>query len=187
VADDVNELNLQPPFDFMQTVWAVDHALQNLSRAMEKKLGLSGPQRLVVRVIGQFPGISGIALARILHLDPSSLTWHVSHLVRRRIVARAVSSRDKRQIELRLTARGKRLDVATPGTVQAAVEELATYVEREDLDNARAVLSKLAGALQRQRGLLEKPSLAPTAASRRRPPRNSTITRPSRGTRRGAR
>ena len=43
--------------DLLGLVWAVDHALQRRSRAMAAKLGITGPQRPLVRIIGRFPNI----------------------------------------------------------------------------------------------------------------------------------
>ena len=38
--------------EFMRVLWAVDHALQSTSKWMEVRLGVTGPQRLVIRMIG---------------------------------------------------------------------------------------------------------------------------------------
>ena len=43
-------------------------------KRMEQRSGVTGPQRLVLRVVGLFPGISAGALARLLHVHPSTLT-----------------------------------------------------------------------------------------------------------------
>ena len=44
--------------DFMRLLWAVDHSLQSASKRMESTFGITGPQRLVVRIVGRFPGIA---------------------------------------------------------------------------------------------------------------------------------
>ena len=69
----------------MRLLWAVDHGLQTRSKRMAVGLGITGPQRLVLRIVGRFPGISAGQLSRILHLDPSTLTG----ILRRHGAARA--------------------------------------------------------------------------------------------------
>src|ERR687888_5890 len=65
---------LGPVLDFMQRLWAVAHELQSISKRMDAHLGVTGPQRLVVRILGRRPGLSAGELAAILHLHPSTLT-----------------------------------------------------------------------------------------------------------------
>src|SRR5439155_8811053 len=59
--------------DFMRLLWAVDHSLQSASKRMEAAYGITGPQRLVVRIVGRFPGIAAGRVAEILHVHPSTL------------------------------------------------------------------------------------------------------------------
>lgn len=56
--------------DFLRLIWAVDHALQRRSKVMAATLGITGPQRLVIRMIGRFPSIHARQLADTLHLHP---------------------------------------------------------------------------------------------------------------------
>ena len=150
-----SEPSLGIPLDFMRTVWAVDHALNGLSRMMESRLGVTGPQRLVLRVVGRVPGISMSALSRMVHLDPSTLTGHLNRLVDAGLVTRRRASDDKRRFELRLTAAGARFDVATPGTIEAAVTALTRSFSATELKHGRRVLARLALELQKQITVIE--------------------------------
>ena len=58
---------------FMQLLWAVVHGLDKASKRMSAEIGVTGPQRLVLRVVGLFPGLSAGDLAAILHVHPSTL------------------------------------------------------------------------------------------------------------------
>src|SRR5664279_719632 len=42
--------------DFMRLIWALDHGLQSLSKRMQATLGLTGPQRVALRVLGRESG-----------------------------------------------------------------------------------------------------------------------------------
>ena len=83
-----SELPVGDAIDFLRLIWAVDHALQRRSKAMAATLGITGPQRLVIRIIGRFPSIHAKQLAGILHLHPSSLTAVLKRLERRDLVRR---------------------------------------------------------------------------------------------------
>src|SRR5258705_7138033 len=82
--------------DFMRLLWAVDHALQSTSKRMESTFGLTGPQRLVVRIVGRFPGIAAGRIAGILHVHPSTLTGVLRRLESRRVLPRRPSPRHAR-------------------------------------------------------------------------------------------
>ena len=40
---------------FMQLLWGVVHGLEKVSKRMSAEIGVTGPQRLALRVIGLFP------------------------------------------------------------------------------------------------------------------------------------
>ncbi|MEO8259680.1 MAG: MarR family transcriptional regulator [Acidobacteriota bacterium] len=134
--------------DFLRLMWAVDHALQRRSKAMAATLGIAGPQRLVIRIIGRFPSIHARQLADILHLHPSSLTALLKRLERRHLIRRWPDNRDRRRWLLGLTRQGQALNRDAPGTIEAAVQRLLETTTRDDLDVTRAVLDKLARALE---------------------------------------
>jgi DNA-binding MarR family transcriptional regulator len=95
----------------------VDHALQSTSKWMEVRLGITGPQRLVIRMIGCFPGISAGALANLLHVHPSTLTGVLRRLSDRGAIRRSTDPYDSRRALFWLTARGRRVDRLRSGTV----------------------------------------------------------------------
>jgi DNA-binding MarR family transcriptional regulator len=135
--------------DFLRLIWAVDHALQRRSRSMAATLRITGPQRLVIRIIGRFPSIHARQLADILHLHPSSLTALLKRLERRDLVRRWPDERDRRRWLLGLTRQGQALNRETPGTIEAAVQRVLKTTTRNDLEVTRRVLSKLARELDR--------------------------------------
>src|SRR2546423_13583048 len=66
--------------DFMRLLWALDHALQSASKRMESNFGMTGPQRLVMRIVGRFPGIAAGRDAQIQHGHPSPMTGNLKPL-----------------------------------------------------------------------------------------------------------
>lgn len=136
--------------ELMRSIWAVDHAMRSLSRVMEARLGVSGPQRLVVRVVAKRPGIGAGELAALLHLDASTLTAHLTKLEEGGLLDRYTSEEDRRRTRIYLTAKGRRLDVAAPGTVEAAVDEVLGGMSAEAVPLIEEFLERLTIALATQ-------------------------------------
>jgi DNA-binding MarR family transcriptional regulator len=133
--------------DFMRLIWALDHGLQSLSKRMQATLGLTGPQRVALRVLGRAPGMSAGALAEILRLHPSTLTGILQRLEGRGLVRRAVDPRDRRRSRLELTARGRRLDVPTPNTVEAVAGRVLARYSKTRIRSAAEILEAVAEGL----------------------------------------
>src|SRR5216110_3297181 len=112
--------------DFMRLLWAVDHALQSASKRMEASFGITGPQRLVVRIVGRFPGIAAGRVAEILHVHPSTLTGILKRLEARGVLQRRSDPRDARRALFGLTAKGRKLDTVRTGAVELAVRRVIT-------------------------------------------------------------
>ena len=110
--------------DFMRLLWAVDHSLQSASKRMEATYGITGPQRLVVRIVGRFPGIAAGRVADILHVHPSTLTGILKRLEARGIIQRRSDPRDARRALFGLTPKGRKLDTVKTGTVELAVRRV---------------------------------------------------------------
>jgi MarR family transcriptional regulator, organic hydroperoxide resistance regulator len=132
---------------FMQLLWAVVHGLERTSKGMAAELGVTGPQRLVLRVVGLFPGLSAGDLAAVLHVHPSTLTGVLRRLVAQRLLVRVADPVDRRRAILRLTAGGSRVNATRRGTVEAVVAAALADVRPADRMAARRVLERLAGRL----------------------------------------
>src|SRR5438045_6605311 len=88
---------LGPVLDFMRLLWSIEHGLQRMSKRMEGELGITGPQRLVLRVVGQFPNLSASELADIVRLHPSTITGILQRLVARGFLQRQSDPSDSRR------------------------------------------------------------------------------------------
>jgi DNA-binding MarR family transcriptional regulator len=146
------EFPIGEALELLRLVWAVDHALQRRSKSMAAVLGITGPQRLVIRIIGRFPSIHAKQLAEILHLHPSSLTALLKRLERRRLIRRRPDERDRRRWSLGLTREGQVLNREMPGTIEAALHRTLRRTAARDLDGARIVLGRFARELDRGGG-----------------------------------
>jgi MarR family transcriptional regulator, organic hydroperoxide resistance regulator len=135
--------------EFMQLLWAVVHGMESRSKRMSGALGVTGPQRLVLRVIGLHPGISAGRLSAILHLHPSTLTGILARLVAQRLIVRSAARDDRRRAILRLTPQGEKVNRRKGGTVEAAVAATLGGASQSEQDAVRRVLARLADHLAR--------------------------------------
>ncbi|WP_224361497.1 MarR family winged helix-turn-helix transcriptional regulator [Hyalangium versicolor] len=133
--------------EFMRLLWAVDHGLQSTSKRMESTLGITGPQRLVLRLVGRFPGITAGALAQILHVHPSTLTGVLKRLEKRGLLERKSDPLDGRKALFALTEAGRVLDVPSTGTVESAVQRVLSRMTRARILHTQDVLTALAEEL----------------------------------------
>lgn len=131
----------------MRLIWALDHGLQSLSKRMQASIGLTGPQRVALRILGRKPGISAGALADVLRLHPSTLTGILQRLEGRGLVRRTLDPADRRRALLTLTPRGRRFDVPTLGTVESVVERVLTGVPKRRLRETAELLAAVSAAL----------------------------------------
>ena len=142
--------------EFLGALWALDQELRGLSKRMERELGVTGPQRLALRIIGLSPGLPASALASALHLHPSTVTGLVLRLTRKRLVHRRRDPEDGRRVLLVLTDRGARINARRRGTVEAAVSRSLGELAPGHLATVRDVFERLRQAVLRER--LEGPS-----------------------------
>jgi DNA-binding MarR family transcriptional regulator len=140
--------DLPDVLQFMQLLWAVVHGLERVSKRMTGDIGVTGPQRLVLRVVGLFPGMSAGDLAAVLHVHPSTLTGVLQRLVGQQLVARSDDPGDRRRAVLRLTKRGARVNAVRQGTVEAAIAQALEGVNRRDRAATKRVLERLASHLE---------------------------------------
>ncbi len=141
-------LSLGPTLDFLRVLWALDHALQRRSKRMARELGLTGPQRLVLRIVGRFPGIPAGELATLLSLHPSTLTGILQRLEARGWIRRRPHPRDRRRVLVGLTASGRALTGDEPHGIENAVERLRASTAPGELGAAERVLRALTQALE---------------------------------------
>lgn len=136
---------------FMQQLWGLTHALQVTSKRMARTLGVTGPQRLVLRVVGQQPGITARELALTLGLHPSTLTGVLGRLERQKFLIRTVDPADRRRARFDLTAKGKAVDAERRGTAEAAVRRALARADDKTVARAQQMLAILVSELEREK------------------------------------
>jgi DNA-binding MarR family transcriptional regulator len=135
---------------FMQHLWDLVHALEVQSRRMARTLGVTGPQRLVIRVLGRSPGTTAGDLAEILGLHPSTITGILKRLEEQAMLERKIDTEDRRRVRFRLTAKGRRVDRERKGTVESAVRRALGRADPSTREKAARMLALLTFELSRE-------------------------------------
>jgi len=134
--------------EFMRVLWQLDHALSRTSKRMTATLGVTGPQRLVIRIVGRFPGLPAGQLARLLHLHPSTLTGIMKRLEKQGLVRRRVDPGDARRSLFGLTAKGRAFDIEVEGSVEECIARALRTTPSHKLAAARELLEDIASRLE---------------------------------------
>jgi MarR family transcriptional regulator, organic hydroperoxide resistance regulator len=144
---------LQPAgetLQFMQRMWDFVHALDVRSKRMSQTIGVTGPQRLVIRLVGQKPGQTASDIASMLGKHPSTLTGVLARLESRNLIIREIDPSDRRRARFKLTPGGKKIDRERKGTVEAATRRALGRVPDTAIETTLDLVAKLVEELQRE-------------------------------------
>ncbi len=123
------------------------------SKQLSKRVGLTGPQLLVMQNIEEKPGIMVKEIAENINLSPATVTNILDRLESRELATRIRSTQDKRKVGVFLTEGGKEAVVDAPRPLQehfverfsqlkeweqsqmvATVQRIASMMNAEDID-----------------------------------------------------
>ncbi len=116
---------------------------------MMQSIGVTGPQRLVIRLVGQKPGQTASDIAAMLGKHPSTLTGVLARLEERKVIVREVDPTDRRRARFKLTPAGKKIDRERRGTVEAATRRALGRVKPADVATTLDLVAKLVEELER--------------------------------------
>lgn len=132
---------------FLRWMWRLNHAMEALSLRMERGMGITAQQRLLIRCVGKFPGITPGRLAELLCVDPGTVSATTRRLLAKGLLRRDSGAGDRRRITLGLSAKGRQLDQPSPGTVESAVAKMLATTSDRDIETTVTVLKRLVSYL----------------------------------------
>jgi DNA-binding MarR family transcriptional regulator len=91
------------------TLYNTSMAVTRLYKPMLDEMGITYPQYLVLSVLHETDGLTIGAIAERLSLESSTVTPPVKRLEQAGLVTRQRNDEDERQVQVRLTASGRRL------------------------------------------------------------------------------
>jgi DNA-binding MarR family transcriptional regulator len=143
---------------FLQLLWDVTHELESISKRMRATVGVTGPQRLVLRLVAHYELPSPGILAEALRVHPSSLTGVLRRLERAGLIRRARDPADGRRAIVSLTTKGQHLNDRQGGTAESAVRRALKALGRSRTATAGLVLRKLADELAAESAGAKQPA-----------------------------
>jgi len=116
------EPELDPVLDFMRLLWGIEHRLQSTSKRMAASMGVTGPQRLVLRLVAQFPGMSPGEVAHLVRLHPSTVTGILQRLEAKGLLARDTHPADSRRARLHVRPAARALTSSSSAPEAARIQ-----------------------------------------------------------------
>lgn len=130
-------------------------ATELFSRELANSVGLSGAQFRALQIVAEKDFATATEIARRMRVSQATITSLVDKLVRMEMVQRIKSERDRRQIDIVATAKGRAAITNAPDPLQqtfvqrfdkledweqsmlvAALERVATMLDAEHIDAA---------------------------------------------------
>lgn len=150
---------LDDVLECMQLLWAIEHRLRRASKLMHRRTGLTGPQRLVLRIVQDHPGIAPSELVELVHLHKSTLTGILRRLEHQHLLVRTADADDRRRAHIYLDVEPSRDPFERSSAVlESAVATALSSASTTEREITRRVLGAIAGALGREIGRLGAPS-----------------------------
>jgi DNA-binding MarR family transcriptional regulator len=116
---------------------------------MESNTGVTAQQRMIIRCVGKYPGMTAGQLAAHFHVDPGTVSAAIDRLEQRGLVERRRTERDKRRVTLWLTSAGRAIDADVTGPIEAALAALFETAPSEEVACTRRVLTALSTSIER--------------------------------------
>jgi DNA-binding MarR family transcriptional regulator len=133
--------------EIMRVLWAVDHALHQRSKKLRRTLGVTGEQRLAMRLALHAPGLSAGDLSSMLHIHPSTLTGMLKRLVKGGYMKAKADTADRRRLRLEVTAKGVKVLREAGPTIESSVAAALKATSDSDIAITRAFLERLVANL----------------------------------------
>jgi len=122
--DPVTTLNRAASDNVMIALRKIIQAIDRNSKQLVKRVGLTGPQLVILQEIASCTESTAGEIARAVSLSQSTVTGILDRLEKRQLINRRRSDDDKRRIMVRITGGGNRILEESPPLMQE------TFVER---------------------------------------------------------
>ena len=151
-------------------------AIDTNSKKLVKRVGLTGPQLVILQEITRMGEVTAGEIAQAVSLSQATVTGILERMEKRGLLARRRSERDKRRIMVRITRKGQQvLDDAPPLMQEAFVERFSDLQEWEQ--------TMILSSLQRLVSIMDAKAIqaAPFLETSRSTTRSPNLTRLTRG------
>jgi DNA-binding MarR family transcriptional regulator len=161
------------PYDVrvLRALRRIFRAVDIHSRRLSESFGLTAPQLVCLDAIREATVLTTSGLAHQVQLSPSTVVGIVDRLERKGLVQRMRDTRDRRVVNLSLTAQGKRTVRRAPSPLQDKLAAGLAALAPEDQETVAASLERIVEMVEAGRidaaPLLESGPLVPPERPKR--------------------
>lgn len=114
----MNESTFDTGADVLATLRRIIRYMDIHSRQLSKVLGLTGPQLVIIREIGQYGAMTIGDLARRVSLSQATVTTILDRLEAKQLARRDRDVRDKRRVYVDISPRAREILASYPNALQ---------------------------------------------------------------------
>jgi DNA-binding MarR family transcriptional regulator len=129
--------------DILRSLRRISRAIDLHSRKLANTFGLTGPQLVCLRAIGQLGWTALTSLSNEVSLSQGTVTGIVDRLAARQLITRKRNPRDRRQVTVELTDAGRALVDQAPSPLQEIFLERLAELAVEEQDGIRDTLNRV--------------------------------------------
>ena len=126
---------------------AIIQAVEIYSHATFRHTGITGPQLVVLSILGRQEKANAVDLARQVHLSMATLSGVIARLEQRGLIERARSDQDRRKADIRLTETGKDFLETSPPLLDPAFIESFVHLPAWEQQMILSTLKRLVSLL----------------------------------------
>lgn len=143
--------------EFLAELWALNQALGRVSELTKARLRVTAPQRLALRLAGNYQWIAPGRLARLLCMDAPTFDETIRRLEADGLIRKERADSAGRRVVLTLTERARRLDVSDPASLEGALTSALRGATDDEVALVRRFLQTLRKEIGRRVGTSPKP------------------------------
>lgn len=137
-------------FETMQSLRRIVRALQDYSREVSSKFGITAPQLWALKTIFQHDGLPLGELSRKMYLHPSTISGVIDRLENKGYVVRDRSKTDRRVVTVRLSPAGESLVKRAPSPAQGKMIHGLRGLSEDELNVIFCSVRKLVEIMEAQ-------------------------------------
>jgi MarR family transcriptional regulator, organic hydroperoxide resistance regulator len=147
--DGMREERLKETADEVNPIYAsVGSAFKRLLFAFESEVGMSPPRYFLLHMVANEENISQGQVGQLSGVDPSRVTQVAKSLERDGLIQRHRDPNDNRVVRMRLSAEGRRIFEGASAKREVLRARIRRAMSREEEDELRRLLGKVAEALE---------------------------------------
>jgi DNA-binding MarR family transcriptional regulator len=136
--------------EVMQSLRRIVKTLQDYSKNVSSKYGVTGPQLWILNTLQHSENLSLGELSEKMYLHPSTISGVIDRLEKKGYVARDRNQKDRRVVKVALTGKGKQLVKKTPNPIQGKMVFGLKKMKKEELMGLCDSIKKLVDIMEAQ-------------------------------------